>query len=606
MKGHIAVVMCAVFAVSGSALAQRAEPEFVRDAVGIKSMAQAPRLAERKNAAAVVTLASAEAAVPEQLDELYAWNEAGRRPMRNGFTRSIGQALSVDLAQSAVAKGSASVGTVEMTAGGSVIWSGSVKVADANRLRLHLTNISLPANTTFWTYGVGETPIAFGMELVDGEGNLYTPSVGGDTAYLEIEVPGVSSLSRASFRIADVVEIVAPSRSLAAAAKIGSMDDSSCLIDATCVPASIFPSIADYRKGVAHLQYMSGGNSAVCTGGLMNDRDTSTFHPYLLTANHCFDSQASATSLEAFWDYKSATCGGSFPAISSLPRSNGSQMLATNPSTDFTFIKLNSIPGGRVLLGWDASSTAVRNGTKLYRISHPFPDDFQVPAIQAFSMTAVNTTTTGCEGQSRPNFIYSSRGANEGGVYGGSSGSPVLLANGAIVGQLLGACGPSPSDGCDGRNDTVDGALSVTFPAIANYLNATGGGGGTQPCVADATTACMLGNRFRVRVRYRAGFDNGGADTNALVKQVSGFGNASFETGFFYFNSPDNIEMLVKILDQGNVNGQGQPTIAVLFGSATPLRTELTITDTKTGVTKNYLSEFPKMQGSTDFTAFVK
>ena len=81
---------------------------------------------------------------------------------------------------------------------------------------------------------------------------------------------------------------------------------------------------------------------------------------------------------------------------------------------------------------------------------------------------------------------------------------------------------------------------------------------------------------------------------------------SSFESAFFYFNSDSNIEMLVKILDQGNTNNQGQQTIAVLFATATPLGIEVTITDTTNNASKTYKSDFGKMTGGTDFTAFVK
>ena len=141
--------------------------------------------------------------------------------------------------------------------------------------------------------------------------------------------------------------------------------------------------------------------------------------------------------------------------------------------------------------------------------------------------------------------------------------------------------------------------------AVSAHL-ALSGGGGTGPCVQDATTACVLNNRFRATVRFRGAFDNNPADTSASRKPVNGFANPNFETVFFFFNSVDNIEVLLKMLDQGNTNGAGQPTIAVLFGSATPLRTEVTITDTTNGVTKTYTSQFNTQQGGTDFTAFVK
>lgn len=135
--------------------------------------------------------------------------------------------------------------------------------------------------------------------------------------------------------------------------------------------------------------------------------------------------------------------------------------------------------------------------------------------------------------------------------------------------------------------------------------NCNGGGGGGS-CTPDSHTACMLNDRFRVTVRYRSGFDNNAVDTDALLKPVTGFDDPHYETAFFYFNSVNNIEMMVKMLDQGNVDGQGNPTIAVLLGVATPLRIQVTVYDTVRATTKTYTSTFSSMQGVTDFTAFVK
>jgi hypothetical protein len=107
-------------------------------------------------------------------------------------------------------------------------------------------------------------------------------------------------------------------------------------------------------------------------------------------------------------------------------------------------------------------------------------------------------------------------------------------------------------------------------------------------------------------VSFRDDFSDNPPDAAAFAKPVTGFASPGFETAFFYFNDPNNIELLVKMLDQGNTNAQGQPTIAVLFGTATPLRIQVTITDTRTGAVRTYASHFPSMVGETDFTAFVK
>jgi Matrixin len=152
--------------------------------------------------------------------------------------------------------------------------------------------------------------------------------------------------------------------------------------------------------------------------------------------------------------------------------------------------------------------------------------------------------------------------------------------------------------------DSADGYQGNNAAWTSTFIQVQGGA--NPSCVPDANTACLLNSRFTATVRFRGDFTNQPADTQAFAKPVTGFANANYETSFFYFNDPNNIEILLKMLDQGNVNAQGQPTIAVLFGTATPLRVELTITDTKTGAVRTYQSAFGGMQGAVDFTAFVK
>jgi len=593
MRNRLVFAVSIFLLVAASVSAQRVGPAFAREAVGMRATAPAPHIADRAGMEPIFTLGAAAQQVPEEIDAIRDWNAQGRFPAKNGFTRTIGEALHVRVAPGEVAVQTTGGGIVTNSEHETTIWSGSVRIDGAYRMRLHLKNVSVPPGTMFWVYGRAGEAIAFGTELIDADGELYTPSIGGDLAYLEMELPMGSA--GAAFDIADVLELVGSSGG------VQTNDSPTCLVDATCVSTSTLDVIDLYRRAVADLFYIKAGSGFVCTGGLINDSDTSGFIPYLLTANHCFSTQAVATTLEAFWDYRTASCNGSFPSMNASPRSNGSTLLATGTTSDFTFVRLNSVPSNRAYLGWDASPSAITAGKTLYRISHPFPDAFTDPAPQRFSTTFVTLSSLTCGSRPRGPYTYSSQGT--GGVYGGSSGSPVILSGGYVVGQLFGSCGPNdPSAGCDATNFTVDGAFATTFPSISSFLSPAQ----TSNCTPNATTACALSNRFRVTVRFRNGFDNSPADANANVKNVTGFANPSFETVFFYFNSESNIEMMVKILDQGNTNSQGQPTIAVLFGSATPLRVELTIFDTLKQVTKTYSSAFGKMQGVTDFSAFVK
>lgn len=590
--------------IAPSLFAQRVEPLFVRDAVGEKRYPPAPQIARQSSVDPLVTLGSSAVLVPEEIEGIRAWNAAGKEPMKNGFTRRIPDVVAVRISPrmyktAGTTRGGG--GALVATDRGTIVWSAAVRVESAHMLRLHLTGVSVPPGSTFWVYGTSGDPIAFDSDLVDPTGGIYTPIVEGPVAYLEFETPAAPAVD-AVFTLSDVVEIVRPAVA-SSAQKFNAQpaDSSTCLIDATCVTSATLDVIAAYRKAVAHLEYVDGGSNYVCTGGLLNDTANDSI-PYMLTANHCFSTQTVASSLDAFWDYQTSTCGGSFPSIASMPRSSGSTLLATSATSDFTFVRLSSVPSGRYFLGWDSRSSAITSGTVLHRVSHPFPEGFAQPAPQVYSYRIVDTSTGQCATKERPNFIYSTGG--EGGTYGGSSGSPVILSGGYVVGQLFGLCGQDPTAGCDNTQGTVDGALSASWSSISQYLQP--GSGTPTVCTPGTTTACVLNNRFQVKVRYRNGFDNNAVDTDALVKSVTGFASSSFETAFFYFNSSNNIEMMIKMLDQGNANSAGQPTIAVLFGSATPLRIQLTITDTKTGTVKNYTSAFGSQAGSTDFTAFVK
>jgi lysyl endopeptidase len=467
-----------------------------------------------------------------------------------------------------------------------------VQVEGAHRLRLHLAKADLPAGTRMWVYGRSDRPAEFGLELRGPEGDLWTPSVAGERLYFELQLPLREARRDAAVTLDRVLEIF----HLTAA-------NTSCLIDASCVGTSEFPSIDNARHAIAQLQFIKGGQGYLCSGGLLND-SKSDLIPYLLTANHCFSDQSAASSLDAFWDYFTQTCNGPFPNENTLPRSHGATLLATGmrgAESDFTLLRLNSIPGGRWLLGWNADPGVIAQGVVIFRVSHPAPAGF--PFSQGYSKTIVNTSPAGCEGVlPRPTFIYSQAFAGD--VFPGSSGAPVMLANGQVVGQLFGGCGPTAGNypGCDASDAIVDGAFSATFPSVAPWLYPSAG----PTCVADPTTACLLNKRFQATVRFRGDFTNNPADAQALVKPVSGFANANFETSFFYFNDPNNIELLLKMLDQGNQNAAGQLTIAVLFGSATPLRLELTIADKTTGAVRTYTSNAGTLAGAVDFTAFVK
>lgn len=125
-------------------------------------------------------------------------------------------------------------------------------------------------------------------------------------------------------------------------------------------------------------------------------------------------------------------------------------------------------------------------------------------------------------------------------------------------------------------------------------------------CVPGGFVACALNDRFRVTVRYREQFNDFPALTEARVTRVDALSSPTLDTMLFYLTETQNIEVLVKLFDRGNRDASGNLTIAVLYGVATPLRTEILVTDTTTNITRRYISEYGASQGGSDFTAFVK
>jgi hypothetical protein len=560
------------------------------------------RLAEVLAPEPLLSLRPAVEAAGDQLDALTAWNRSRREPARIGFARPLPAPAVVRFGRSQLPARPVrhAPGILATSFAGALVWGTQVRVGGAYRLRLHLSQVDLPPSTRFWVWGLDGREKAFGIELLGPSGDLWTPSVGGDTVYFELEIPA-RALPRAAdadagetspafhFELPEVVEsfrldadgvplpaatalAARPGAAFAAAAPGAAPQDSSCFVDASCIPA-----MAVYRAAVADLHFMIGPTAYQCTGALLADR-ASDGAPYLLSANHCFFTQDSVSSLEAFWDYHTASCNGAVPDLGSLPTSNGGTLLATGDSrtaSDFSLIRLLSVPPNRAYLGWNPSAAAVPDGTLLVRVSHPG----DLP--QTYGETQVSATARSCPFLDRPDFLYSA--PTRGGASFGSSGAPVGLAGGVTVGQVWGICNPADSsNGCDPSNLFVDGAFSATYPKIAPWVDRAAGSGS---CAASATTLCIDNTpgdrRFQVQIDY-ATSEGGGRSGPGNAVPLSSLGVA--EGGLFWFFDAGDPEVLVKILNACPLSS----TFWVFFAATTNVGFTLTVTDTVTGHHKSY------------------
>ena len=354
---------------------------------------------------------------------------------------------------------------------GMQVWTGTFRSLGATGVRLQLKDLALPKGAEM--YAFDDFGQAYGPYTGFAK-DFWTNTLKGDTLYLQVHLPLGLRGEAASDKLFQVVQLAHMGDNY----EFGHNPDKafcswndSCITNAEC--ASIPSAIQPLQDAVAYMIFPVGSQSFICTGGLLNDTSSSGT-PYFLTANHCLSTTASATGLETYFQWTvgcGASCGSQFNPPGSVPVVNGATLLATNSSTDFTFLELNSAaPSGSVFLGWTTSAVANSGGTNLFRVSHP------AGSPQAYSEQSVNATAGTCGTLPRGNFIYSD--ATLADTEGGSSGSPVVNSSNQVVGQLFGACGATPSTTCDNDDRTVDGAFAVTYSSIESWLTGSGGGGG--------------------------------------------------------------------------------------------------------------------------------
>jgi hypothetical protein len=495
-----------------------------------------------------------------------------------GIARDLPQPVVLGALPSGLAAGTERThagGIAKREANGRLSWTTAFVSPGARAVRLHLSEAYLPPGSRAFVYTEqGEVHGPYSFEGGLGPEGFWTHSVAGEQVYLEVQFSGVGgdgALCRLVIsQVAHLASTAAASLTPEAAAV---PEDTSCFKDETCMTAADFGPIASVSRAVAALEFFDPAANGffLCSGALIGAvGDPST--PYVLTANHCFSTQASATSLQATFNFVNTSCNQQpYPAESTFPSTLGSTLLATGTSSDFTFVRLaQNPPSGAYLLPWTTQDVSTFSGTKLYRLSHPAPSGIPLP--QFFTRSAVVGSPLGtCAGAPVGNFIYSSQ--EVGGTTGGSSGSVITLADGSIVGQLFGKCGTDTSDDCAAANFyLLDGAFRPTYASVAQWLNPQGSGA----CTTGGTALCLNNGRFRITVSWQSSTSSGIGTPIQLTA----------DTGYFWFFAATNVEVVVKVLNTCGSFGR----FWVFAGGLTNVNVWMTVTDTQTGAVKTYIN----------------
>ena len=291
----------------------------------------------------------------------------------------------------------------------------------------------------------------------------WSPDFGGASTTLEVEIPAASSVTAVQLAVPRLSHFaVDPDVAEDAfSTKVG--ESASCNIDVTCKPE-----FSSESRSVARMIFVrEDGGAYLCTGTLLNDARSSRT-PYFLSANHCFSTQAVASTLTTDWFYRSAACNSSTVNPGAIRLVGGATMLYAASGTDTAFMRLNNpAPEGVVYAGSYFGGVAVQS--EVAGVHHPRGDlqKVSVGAVQGYSIC----TTDSCRSASSDDGTFITTTWQQGTTEGGSSGSPLFLGIGSrryVSGQLLGGTASCTNPGNPDRYGRFDQPYRST---LRQWLN---------------------------------------------------------------------------------------------------------------------------------------
>jgi hypothetical protein len=352
-------------------------------------------------------------------------------------------------------------------------WRLRLEVPHGEALRVHFSRFDLPEGGRLVVVGEPWGPSgSYTGRGLHQLGDFWSTATAGPDMYLEytgparqaaaplIETDEVSQLYRNS-------GLLEPAAQDQMSEADGSGPSLPCHVDVNCRGADL-----NARDSVARIVYtVPNVGTFLCSGALLSDADDNTYAGYFLTANHCIDDQPTAHTVIAHWFYQTSSCGGAVPSLSTLPRSEGADLLATghrNTSSDFTLLRFYDDPhDGQGFAAWTNDVVSL-GGIAVRGIHHPGG---------SWKRYARGVTTGEspicCTPLCTSRFIYNDWSAGDGVTEGGSSGSPLFNAAWEVLGQLYGVCFFSEPD-CDNPEsyNNVYGRFTSAYPNISSYLNA--------------------------------------------------------------------------------------------------------------------------------------
>src|SRR5688572_22467849 len=441
IRAALAFALSVLALPAGAQLVTRAEPE-----VAVTSDAKRPT-APRASPQRVRHVVLAEGFAVDRAKAMPSNVKPGV-PLQVGFSRLV---LALD-----DTPGTQAQLAWEAQAGGRQVAAVAVTSPGAVATRMGLRIHSLPAGTVLRFYGAqGTDPFEVTAAEVARTETLpeyWSPVVESPTIVMEVELPPGATPADVRISAPEISHLIASPATGFPVAKAAS----SCNVDAMCHQETW----SNESNAVARILYTRAGSTYVCSGTLLADKDTSTSVPYFLTANHCVSSQASASTVQAYWFYRASACN-SGERGTYRTTTGGGTLLYNSVTTDTALLRLNTQPpSGATYAGWLVGGVP-SIGTAVTGIHHPTGD---LQKVSFGSLRAYYTCVPedggnfSCDGDMASRATFFAVNWRAGTTESGSSGSALFLDNGRyLVGQLYGGTGSCTEPGSDwyGRFDVA-------------------------------------------------------------------------------------------------------------------------------------------------------
>lgn len=352
------------------------------------------------------------------------------------------------------------------TAQGTQVAALGVTSPRALGVRLGLRIDALPAGAVlrFYAPGVRET-VRIGADEIERmrQVNLdagtapdiarvyWSPEFGTPQTVVEIEIPAAAVPAGVQIGLPRVSHFV---RTMSASTQVPRRLTQGCAIDVPCTPEHLAQG-----RSVARISFVNElGEAGVCSGTLLND-GASSGTPYFLTAHHCVENQAWASTLELDWFFRSASCGADTLDAVAQRQHGGAVLLhsSDDDQDDVAFLRLNQPPPvGVVYAGsWFGEPTAPAE--PLTDVHHGAGDAQSFAEVRLENYCLRGGEADGdaeCADSPVERANYLRVRSQQGFLTGGSSGSGLFRG---VAGQryLVGALSAAETgyDACDGSGE---------------------------------------------------------------------------------------------------------------------------------------------------------